>query len=97
MSCRGSKSSAARVLTLIFLSCAHQAYLHVQLGTIALDGERHDDAADHFTAAVNTGALSSNSTIHYIYEDLVVVCRYDASENTFRAHLHALCSCLGGT
>ncbi|KAG2337645.1 TPR-like protein, partial [Suillus weaverae] len=53
-----------------------EAYLRIQLGIEALDGARHDEAADHFTAAVNSGAFSSRSPIHFMYEDLVVV-RYD--------------------
>ncbi|KAG1827643.1 hypothetical protein DFJ58DRAFT_880423 [Suillus subalutaceus] len=49
-----------------------QAYLCVELGLKALDGARHDEAAGHFTAAINSGAFSSKF-IHEIYEDLVVV------------------------
>ncbi|KAG2356068.1 hypothetical protein BDR07DRAFT_1424355, partial [Suillus spraguei] len=48
------------------------AYLRVQLGMKASDGTRHNEAAEHFTAAVNCSALSSKSDIHHIYEDLVV-------------------------
>jgi len=38
-----------------------------------MNDARHNEAVGHFTAAVNTGALSSKSDIHYMYEDLVVV------------------------
>jgi hypothetical protein len=55
------------------LQLPHQTYLCVQLGTKA---SRHDEAADHFTAAVNAGALSS-TFIHQIYEDLTVVRQND--------------------
>jgi len=55
------------------LQLPHQSYLRVQLGTKA---SRHDEAADHFTAAVNTGALSS-TFIHQTYEDLTVVRQND--------------------
>jgi hypothetical protein len=37
-----------------------------------LGDARHDEAADHFTAAVNSGAFSSKN-IHLIYDDFVVV------------------------
>ncbi|KAG2142871.1 uncharacterized protein EDB93DRAFT_1252134 [Suillus bovinus] len=36
-----------------------QAYLRVQLGLKALDDARHEEAADYFTAALDSGALSS--------------------------------------
>ncbi|KAG2147807.1 uncharacterized protein EDB93DRAFT_1328365 [Suillus bovinus] len=36
-----------------------QAYLRVQLGLKALDGARHEEAADYFTAALEFGTLSS--------------------------------------
>ena len=61
-------------LTLIFMNFAHQAYLHVQLGINALDGARHNEAAGHFTAAVNAGASVSDWAIQStMYEDFVVV------------------------
>jgi hypothetical protein len=49
----------------------------VQLGINALDGKRHDEAADHFTAAVNFGAFLSNFMAQ-TYEDLTVVGQDDA-------------------
>ncbi|KAG2143535.1 uncharacterized protein EDB93DRAFT_1251951 [Suillus bovinus] len=49
-----------------------QAYLRVELRSKALDSMCYDEAADHFTAAVDSGALSSTSDIHEIYEDLIV-------------------------
>ncbi|KAG1800320.1 uncharacterized protein HD556DRAFT_1439176 [Suillus plorans] len=54
-----------------------QAYLHVQLGIKALDGARYDEAADHFTAALDSRDPSSKSNIHEIYEDLVVLFGWD--------------------
>ncbi|KAG1830460.1 hypothetical protein EV424DRAFT_294229 [Suillus variegatus] len=54
-----------------------QAYLRVQLGIKALDGARHEEAADHFTAVLNSSALSSSSPIHFLYEDLVVLFGWD--------------------
>jgi hypothetical protein len=59
------------------LQLAHQAYLCVHLGIDAFDGARHDEAADHFTAAVNSSAFSSKF-IHQAYEDLTVVRQYYA-------------------
>jgi hypothetical protein len=56
-----------------FLDFAHQAYLHVQLGINALDDARHDEAADRFTAAINTRALSSEWAFESKYEVFVVV------------------------
>jgi tetratricopeptide (TPR) repeat protein len=53
-----------------------QEYLRVQLGIKALDGACHNEAADHFTAAINSGAFSSKF-IHGIYEDLVVLFGWD--------------------
>jgi hypothetical protein len=60
-------------LTKVFLNFAHQAYLHVQLGNHASDDARHNEAANHFTAAVNTSGPSSKLAIHSKYEDFVVV------------------------
>ncbi|KIK40720.1 hypothetical protein CY34DRAFT_806895 [Suillus luteus UH-Slu-Lm8-n1] len=59
-----------------------ETYLHVQLGTKALC---HDEAADHFTAAVNTGALLS-SLIHQIYEDLTMLFGWNLVALCLTAH-----------
>ncbi|KAG2344133.1 hypothetical protein BDR05DRAFT_221463 [Suillus weaverae] len=70
-----------------------EAYLRVQLGLKALDGARHVEAADHFTAATNCSALSSKSDIHLIYEDLVVLFGWDLKSLWLTAHqkcCHAL-------
>jgi hypothetical protein len=53
-----------------------ETYLRVQLGINALDGKRHDEAADHFTAAVNFGAFLSNFMAQ-TYEDLTVLFGWD--------------------
>ncbi|KAG1790421.1 uncharacterized protein HD556DRAFT_1446150 [Suillus plorans] len=63
-----------------------EAYLCVQLGLKALDDARHDEAADHFTAALNSDALSSESDIHDIYEDLVVLFGWDLKSLWRTAH-----------
>ncbi|KAG2360508.1 hypothetical protein BDR07DRAFT_1412301 [Suillus spraguei] len=63
-----------------------KAYLRVQLGIKALDGARHDEAAEHFTAAANCSALSSKSDMDYIYEDLVVLFGWDLKSLWLTAH-----------
>ncbi|KAG2743238.1 hypothetical protein P692DRAFT_201795091 [Suillus brevipes Sb2] len=59
-----------------------ETYLRVQLGNKA---SRHDEAADHFTAAVNAGALSS-TFIHQIFEDLTVLFGWDLQTLCLTAH-----------
>jgi hypothetical protein len=56
-----------------FLRFAHQAYLRLQLGKIAMGGALYRKAAVHFTAAVNTSASFAKLDIHSMYEDFVVV------------------------
>lgn len=70
-----------------------EAYLHVQLGINALNGTRYDEAADHFTAAVNSSTFSSNLDIHIIYEDLVVLFGWDLKFLWQNAH-QKLCDAL---
>jgi hypothetical protein len=41
----------------MFMNFAPQTYLHVQVGINDLDGSRYDEAADHFTTAINMGAF----------------------------------------
>ncbi|KAG2359619.1 hypothetical protein BDR07DRAFT_1378581 [Suillus spraguei] len=60
-----------------------ETYLRVQLGINALDGARHDEAVDHFTAAVNSGALK---TIHFMYDDLTVLFGWDLESLCFTAY-----------
>ncbi|KAG2142888.1 uncharacterized protein EDB93DRAFT_597938 [Suillus bovinus] len=70
-----------------------QAYLRVQLGLKALDGARHTEAAEHFTAALKSCALPSKSGIQEIYEDLVVLFGWDLQSLEQKAHqkrCHAL-------
>ncbi|KAG1799729.1 uncharacterized protein HD556DRAFT_1525032 [Suillus plorans] len=70
-----------------------QAYLRVQLGTKALNDTRYNEAADHFTAAINFDAFSSKSDIHEIYEDLVVLFGWNLKSLWLTAHqkcCHAL-------
>ncbi|KAG1785862.1 uncharacterized protein HD556DRAFT_1450301 [Suillus plorans] len=70
-----------------------QAYLYVQLGIKALDGARYDEAADHFTAALDSRDPSSKSNIHEIYEDLVVLFGWDLKSTWQKAH-HKRCDAL---
>ncbi|KAG1789521.1 heterokaryon incompatibility protein-domain-containing protein [Suillus plorans] len=63
-----------------------QAYLHVQLGLKAFEDARHDEAADHFTVAVDCSTLSSKSHIHEIYEDLVMLFGWDLNSLWLTAH-----------
>ncbi|KAG2742064.1 WD40 repeat-like protein [Suillus brevipes Sb2] len=65
-----------------------EAYLRVQLGIDAFDSARHDEAADHFTAAVNSSAFSSKFKlkIHILYEDLVVLFGWDLEALWLTAH-----------
>ncbi|KAG0696209.1 hypothetical protein DFH29DRAFT_212618 [Suillus ampliporus] len=70
-----------------------EAYLLVQLGTRASDDARHNEAADHFAAAIKTGAFSSGLAIHSIYEDLVVLFGWDLKilwQTTNQKRCHAL-------
>jgi hypothetical protein len=56
-----------------------------------LDDASHNEAADHFTAAINSSAFTSESKhlIHLKYEVFVVVRAYYSIENIF---IHNLCS-----
>ncbi|KAG0694178.1 hypothetical protein DFH29DRAFT_336313 [Suillus ampliporus] len=63
-----------------------EAYLCVQLGINASNDGRHDEAADHFTAAVNSTAFSSTAAIDSIYKDLVVLFGWDLKSLWESAH-----------
>lgn len=54
-----------------------EAYLRVQLGKIAIGNERHNEAVDHFTAAVNASAFFYKSAIHSTYEEFVMLFGWD--------------------
>ncbi|KIK44827.1 hypothetical protein CY34DRAFT_594611 [Suillus luteus UH-Slu-Lm8-n1] len=62
-----------------------KTYLHIELGTKALGNARHDEAADHFTTAVNASALSS-IFIRQICEDLIVLFGWDLESLLLTAH-----------
>ncbi|KAG2339171.1 TPR-like protein [Suillus weaverae] len=65
-----------------------EAYLHVQVGINALDDARHNEAADHFTAAVGTINFSSTSAIHSEYDIFVVLFGWDLKSLWLTAHQH---------
>jgi hypothetical protein len=51
----------------------YQAYLCLELGINVWKSQRHEEAIQYFTAAVEASAFSSKWAIHVIYEDFVVV------------------------
>ncbi|KAG1768783.1 hypothetical protein EDD22DRAFT_967192 [Suillus occidentalis] len=63
-----------------------ETYLHVQVGVNALDDARHNDAADHFAAAINTISFSSISPIHSKYDIFVVLFGWDLESLWLTAH-----------
>ncbi|KAG1789660.1 uncharacterized protein HD556DRAFT_773289 [Suillus plorans] len=62
-----------------------ETYLSVQLGIKAFDGARHDEAADHFAAAANSGAFSSKF-MPQMYEDLTVLFGWDLESSLLTTH-----------
>ncbi|KAG1887514.1 WD40-repeat-containing domain protein [Suillus fuscotomentosus] len=62
-----------------------ETYLRVQLGIKAFDGARHDEAADHFTTAVDSGAFSSKF-MPQIYEDLTMLFGWDLESLLLTTH-----------
>jgi len=97
LACDVVKVSIMHSVSSVDTHFTHQAYLLVQMGINASNDARHSEAADHFTAAISTGVLSSKWEIHSQYEVFVVVCSYDSTQNAFHAQLRALCSSLDGT
>ncbi|KAG2336497.1 hypothetical protein BDR05DRAFT_971015, partial [Suillus weaverae] len=65
-----------------------EAYLHVQVGINASDDARHNEAAGHFIAAVNTINFSSISAIHSKYDIFVVLFGWDLKSLWLTAHQH---------
>ncbi|KAG1746771.1 uncharacterized protein EDB91DRAFT_1245943 [Suillus paluster] len=70
-----------------------EAYLSLQLGINASDGARHDDAAGHFTAAVNSSGFLSISTVQIIHDDLVMLFGWDL-ESLWLTSSQKLCQAL---
>src|SRR6267154_6195064 len=76
--------SHVRAFTLI-LNFVRQTYLRLQINSL---GSAHaNETSDYFTAAFNTIACSSESTIWSQYEDFSVVREYHATEIAFRLKL----------
>jgi hypothetical protein len=75
LACRVVEVSGMHTINLStdFFDFACQAYLHAQLGINALDDASYNEAANHFTAAINSSAFSSEFAIHLKYEVFVVV------------------------
>ncbi|KAG2130300.1 uncharacterized protein EDB93DRAFT_84338 [Suillus bovinus] len=67
--------------------CVVQAYLLLQLGISDLDDARYEEAAEHFTAVLNSSALLWSSPIHFMYEDLVVLFGWDLKSLRLTAQL----------
>ncbi|KAG1768815.1 hypothetical protein EDD22DRAFT_211246 [Suillus occidentalis] len=65
-----------------------ETYLHVQVGINALDDARHNDAADHFAAAVNAISFSSMPPINSKYDIFVVLFGWDLESLWLTAHQH---------
>ncbi|KAG1799939.1 uncharacterized protein HD556DRAFT_1439606 [Suillus plorans] len=62
-----------------------ETYLRVQLGIKAFDGAHHDEAADHFTAAMHSDAFSSKY-IHLVCQDLTVLFGWDLESLLLTTH-----------
>ncbi|KAG2354882.1 hypothetical protein BDR07DRAFT_1427965 [Suillus spraguei] len=65
--------------------CVTETYLRIKLGTKALSDARHNEAADHFTAAVNSSASISKYVLQ-AYEDLTVLFGWDLESLYLTAH-----------
>ncbi|KAG1887519.1 WD40-repeat-containing domain protein [Suillus fuscotomentosus] len=83
--CCSSKTWLSLVPMSILARRVVETYLRVQLGIKAIDGARHDEAADHFTAAVNSDALSSKY-IHFAYQDLTMLFGWDLESLLLTTH-----------
>ncbi|KAG2360096.1 hypothetical protein BDR07DRAFT_1413298 [Suillus spraguei] len=54
-----------------------EAYLRVQLGNIALDNARYNEAVEHFTAAVNASNFFYKFPIHLTHDKFVALFGWD--------------------
>ncbi|KAG1764476.1 hypothetical protein EV702DRAFT_1215441 [Suillus placidus] len=77
--------AAAYPTTDIFACRVVETYICVQLGIKAFDSVCHDEAADHFTAAVNSGAFSSKY-VREIYEELTMLFGWDLKSLCLTTH-----------
>jgi len=60
------------------------------MGINALDDARYNEAADHFTAAIDNGILPNEQVIHSKYEIFIIVRSYDSTGNDFHVQACAL-------
>jgi tetratricopeptide (TPR) repeat protein len=70
-----------------------EAYLHIQLGTNALNGELYNDAAVHFSVAASSSVLSSAGAIDSMYKDFIMLFGWDLKslwQNAHQKHCDAL-------
>lgn len=72
-----------------------ETYLHVELGTIALDSWLHKfEAVDHFASAVRASDFFSKSPIHHIYGDFTVLFGWNLESLWQTAHKKLCCELL---
>ncbi|KAG2130200.1 uncharacterized protein EDB93DRAFT_1180896, partial [Suillus bovinus] len=69
-----------------------EAHLRVQLGNIALEGARHSEAVEHFTAAVNASTSFYKSPIHLLYDEFIVLFGWDLKSLWQTAHQQQCCA-----
>ncbi|KAG2130189.1 uncharacterized protein EDB93DRAFT_1108477 [Suillus bovinus] len=69
-----------------------EAHLRVQLGNIALEGARHSEAVEYFTAAVNASASFYKLPIHLLYDEFVVLFGWDLKSLWQTAHQQQCCA-----
>ncbi|KAG2340113.1 hypothetical protein BDR05DRAFT_1002859 [Suillus weaverae] len=77
--------AAACPTTNLLGCCVIETYLHIQLGIKPFNGACHNEAADHFTTTVNSGAFSSKF-MPQIHEDLTVLFSWDLESLCLTAH-----------
>jgi tetratricopeptide (TPR) repeat protein len=54
-----------------------ESYLRVKLGNMALDGARHNEAVEHFTAAANASTFFYKVPIHLMYDEFIALFGWD--------------------
>jgi hypothetical protein len=66
--------SFVRSLILMCLRFAYKASLRVQLGTIAFEGAHHNEAVDHFAAAVKASTFLAKVASPFACKAFTLVC-----------------------
>jgi hypothetical protein len=54
-----------------------ESYLRVKLGNMALNGAHHNEAVEHFTAAVNASTFFYKLPIHLMYDEFIALFGWD--------------------